>query len=336
MPKGRSLMSGIEMAVEEINSGGGINGRRLKLIHGDDRNSVDVGREVAQRFVDDEDMIAVIGHVDSFISLPCSIMYEYHGLLMISPQSTAPKLTQQGFRRVFRTIPTDALFGAELARFAAKRKLQRVMIYHAQNAYGIGLANAFERQCEALGLVVPDRLAYDSWSDPRLFHRDLAYWKENFSFDGIMVAGSYPLAALFIKEARALGIDAAVLTGDTLDTPEFAVLAGPAAEGAFVGSAFLPDDPRPETRRFTARYAAVYGEPPAAAAALGYDTVMALVRGIRAAGSSVPDEIAQALRESAPWVGVTGSFKFDDRGDLAGREIAVKTVLNGKLLPVRE
>jgi len=334
--KGKALWAGMELAQEEINAAGGIGGRRLRFVKGDDGNSVDVGREVAQGFVDDPDMTAVIGHIDSYVSLPNSIMYEYYGMLMICPLSTAPKLTRQGFRRVFRTIPDDAVFGTQLARFAGKRGLRRVMIYQVQNAYGTGLANAFERECEALGIAVPDRLSYDSASDAAVFRRDLALWRENFAFDGILVAGSIPHAPLFIKEARALGIRAAILTGEGLDTPEFVNLAGEAAEGTFVGSAFLPDDPRPETRAFVDAYRRKHGTVPDAKAAQGYDTVRLLARGIEEAGSTVPDRVAGALRGMTGWTGATGNYRFDDRGDLADRDILIKVVRGGELVLFRE
>jgi branched-chain amino acid transport system substrate-binding protein len=334
--KGEALWSGIELAIEELNSAGGIAGRKLTVVKADDRGSVDVGRKAAQSFVDNPDMVVVIGHIDSYISLPNSIMYQYYGMLMISPLSTAPKLTRQGFHRVFRTIPTDELFGIQLARFAASRNLTRVMIYHVQNSYGTGLANAFERECEVLGIEVPDRLAYDTASDAMIYRRDLTFWMDNFTFDGIFIAGSVPQAPLFIKEARGIGIQVHIMGGEGLDTPELVSLAGEAADGTFVGSVFLPEDNRPETQAFVAAFVDKYNAVPGARAAQGYDTVRILAAAIERAGSTVPDEIADALRNMSDSIGVTGSYRFDEYGDLVGRNIFIKEVRDGKLVQFLE
>jgi branched-chain amino acid transport system substrate-binding protein len=334
--KGKALWAGMELALEEINAAGGIHGRALKAVKGDDESSVDVGREVARSFADNPDMDAVVGHMDSSLSLANSIMYEYYGMLMITPLSTAPELTRQGFRRVFRTIPDNALFGAGLARFANSRSLKRVMIYQVRNAYGADLANGFEKECEALGIAVPGRLAYDSESGAGIFRRDLTYWMENYVFDAILAAGSIPDAPLFIKEARGLGIQVPIITGEGLDTPELVNLAGKAAEGTFVGSAFLPDSPRQETREFVAAFFQKYGMTPDAEAAQGYDTIRILAKAIEKAGSTIPDKVAEALRGTTGWTGVTGIYRFDIYGNLAGRDIQMKVVRDGELVLFKE
>lgn len=328
---GKTMWEGMELAIEEINARGGIGGRTLKVIKGDDQSSVDVGRMVAQSFVDNPDMVAVIGHLDSFVSLPNSIMYEYHGMLMLSPRSTAPRLTKQGFQRVFRTVSNDDLYGAVLARFAAGHNLKKIMIYQAKNEYGTGLANAFEKECEALEIEVPDRIAYDSGSDAATFRRDLQYWMANFSFDGIFAAGSIPQLPSFIAEARGLGIRVPIMAGEGLDTPEFVNLAGKAAEGTFIASEFMPEDPRTETRKFVSAFHRKFGRVPDTNAAKGYDTVHVLAAAIEEAGSTIPDRIAEALRKKVDWIGAAGSYRFDADGDLVGRNILIKVVRDGKL-----
>ncbi|HCM26326.1 MAG: hypothetical protein A2Z99_07785 [Treponema sp. GWB1_62_6] len=334
-PDGEAAWRGLKIALDEINSNGGIGGRKLRIAKLDDEGSVDGGRTAAQAFADDPDMVAVIGHFDSHISVPNSIVYEYNGMLMLSPFSTAPKLTRQGFRRIFRMVPDDTAFGSRLARFAVSRGLERVMIYQVQNEYGTGLANAFERECEVLGISVPDRLSYDSRSDERIFRRDLSFWKENFEFDGMLVAGSVPQAALFVREARGLGIRASILAGDGLDTPEFASLAGESAEGVFVGSVSSPDDERPEAAEFAAGYSRKYGAPPDTNAARLYDAVRLLASAIKESGSAVPDRIAGSLRSMAAWTGAAGDYRFGADGNLSDRDILIKVVRGGKLVPFR-
>src|SRR5690606_24523605 len=109
---------GINMAVEEINAAGGVLGRPLLTIKQDDRSDVTQGRLIAQQFADNLDLVAVIGHSDSFVSLPASATYQFAGLLMLSPGSTNPALTMQGFDLVFRNVPTDDDIGRQLATYA--------------------------------------------------------------------------------------------------------------------------------------------------------------------------------------------------------------------------
>ena len=326
------LWEGMALALEQVNSVGGIRGRAARIVKGDDEGSVTVGQQVAQGFVDNPDMVAVIGHMDSYVSIPTSIIYEYHGMLMISPYSTNPKLTRQGFRRVFRTIPDDGVFGTQLARFAHRQGYEAVLVYYIRDDYGTGLANAFEKECELLGIAVEDRLAYDSFSGRRVFRKDLMYWEDHFNFDAIFVAGAVPQAAVLIRQARALGIEVPMFGGDGLDTPELIAGAGGAAKGTFVGSTFRADDPRPEARAFQAAFLEEYGKPPDAEAAQGYDTVMVLAQAMREADSTAPDDVAAALRTMPPWSGVTGEYAFDDKGDLLDREILIKVVRDGRLV----
>jgi branched-chain amino acid transport system substrate-binding protein len=324
------LWPGLEMAVLEINKGGGVDGRKIVVVRGDDDSDVSEGLKVAYRCAEDSNMTAVIGHSNSYVSIPASIVYQYHGLLMMSPLSTSAKLTRQGFGLIFRNIPDDGAFGVELADFCAFKGFERVAIYHAGNEYGQGLANAFEQQCEEKDIGIVDRLAYDTFSGPGDFRRDLANWKELYKFDAIFLAGLVPQAAEFVREARALGIDAPILGGDGLDHPMFLEIAGEAAEGVFAASNFNLHDPHPAMQKFAADFRTAYGGPPDIAAAQGYEALKILALAMDRADSTVPDDVARALIEKGPWPGLSGDFQFDENGDPTGKPIFIKVVRNGR------
>ena len=325
------LWRGIEMAVSEINAEGGIGGRKIKIVREDDESDVSKAQRIAQRLAEDTSVVAVLGHVESYVSNAVSVLYEHYGLLMITPLSTSPRLTQRGFDLVFRAIPDDEVFGTELADFCLREGLHKTIIYHIQNDYGVGLANAFEMRCEEIGLEVLDRRAYDLFSGPSSFDGDLEYWKENFAFDCIFIAGTVPQAAQFVKEARRLGIDATILGGDGLDMPELMTIAGEDAEGVFVGSTFHPDCPTQKAREFVRKFRERYGGEPSASAAQGYDCAGLFAHAVATAGSTVPSDMARALRTGDDWEGVTGTFDFDDCGDLKRDSICLKVVREGKL-----
>jgi len=325
-----NLWEGIEMAVEEVNRNGGVLGRRLKIIKEDDEGSVTKGQKIAQRFADNMDMVAVVGHYNSYISIPCSIIYEYNGLLMISPYSSDPKLTNQGFKRVFRNTINDEMFGKELAKLCQQQQYKNILIYHANNEYGIEFANAFERHCEELAINIKDRMSYDSFSRARDFQKDLDYWNDMYKFDAIFLAGTLPSAAVFVREAKSLGIDVPVVSGSGLDSKEFLEIAGVASEGTFIGVVFNPADPREKVRTFVEKFKGKYATLPDDESARGYDTIMVLAQAMETAESTVPDDVGKALRTMDKWDGILKKSSFDQKGDIMDAEITIKVVRNGR------
>ena len=153
---------GMELALREVNAAGGILGRTVRIKKGDDRESVVEGRLVAKRFVEDPEVMAVIGHLNSHVTLPASTMYDAGGVLMLTPASTSPEITSQGLRRVFRSVNNDAAVGDHMARFAQLEGYEQVAIVYVRNAYGLGLANAFEISATDADISVVGRTAYDA------------------------------------------------------------------------------------------------------------------------------------------------------------------------------
>jgi len=244
------LSEGIEMATEEVNEGGGVLGKKLTVIRKDDGNSRDKGQLVAQEFADDPDVAVVIGHSQSFISEPASIIYQYHGLLMISPLSSSTRLTERGFSRVLRTIPDDGQMGEALARYCRDHRLRQVIIYNVLNAYGEDLANAFELEASQYGIVVLDRSSYDAYTKPAQHREVLSHWQDNFTFDAIILAGNLPQGAEFVREAGSLGLQVPIVAGEALDNPALVKIAGPAADRVLTVSTFHPQGPAVELQKF--------------------------------------------------------------------------------------
>jgi branched-chain amino acid transport system substrate-binding protein len=321
---------GLELAADEINAGGGILGRRLRLDRFDDKESVDEGRLVAQRISARPGPVAVIGHLQSYVSVPAAAIYDLSGLVMIVPAATDPELTSRGYRRVFRVALTDPDIGRQLADFAARRGLRRVAICYIRNDYGRGLANAFEERAGEAGLSIAARQSYDPGerTSERSFEPTLREWSQ-LELDAIFLAGEVPSAGFFVAKARALGMRVPILGGDALSAPGLIGTAGAAAEGMFVASFFHPDEPRPEVRRFTAAFQARYGARPDAGAALGYDAVQLLARAMKEAGSTGPEEVAQSLHRLEAHRGVTGAVSFDAKGDPVGKRLLIMAVRNG-------
>jgi branched-chain amino acid transport system substrate-binding protein len=186
----------------QINDNGGVNGHKIRLIEKDDQASVADGMTIAQSFAENKEMAAVIGHRNSFVSIPASRIYQEAGLVMISPASTSPDLTKNGYKNVFRSIPSDDQIAAQLASYAVKQGHQRMVIFYAEDSYGTGLANSFEDHANKNGITIVDRISYYGGL------KDLNRLKEKWlalDFDGVFVADSLPEGAEFIADAGRAG-----------------------------------------------------------------------------------------------------------------------------------
>jgi branched-chain amino acid transport system substrate-binding protein len=328
---------GLEMAVGEVNGERGAGGRPLEIVRFDDRESVDEGRLIAERIAADPGIVAVIGHLHSYISVPAAAIYERGGLVMVSPTATDVELTSRGYRSVFRVPLTDAEVGRQMAEIAARRGYQRLAVYYVRNGYGRGLANAFEERATRSGLAVVTRQSYDpgSAASGAVFEQTLEDWKD-LEMDAIFVAGEVPSAARFVALARKLGIRTPILGGDAMGARSLLTEAGPAAEGMVVASFFHPDEPRPEVRAFVAAFRSRYGGDPDVGSALAYDSVRLLANAVRSGASAAPAAIATELRQGHGGSGVTGPFTFDEQGNRVGQRVVSMVVNHGRFEFLRE
>lgn len=322
------LWQGIELAVGELNAAGGINGRQIQIIKKDDDASVTKGMAIAQEFAENPEVVAVIGHRNSYVTLPAASIYEKAGLVMLTPASTAPELTQQGYQYIFRSIPSDAEIARQLAVYGADRGFKRIAIYYVDDSYGRGLANAFEDSAVESGINVVDRISY--YGDLKGLD-DLRRKWEALGYNAIFVADSAKGGAQFIVDARQAGIPVPFLAGNTMDSPAFYTLAGSAAEGTVVGTVFNPQASRPEVQKFSQAFKAKYQKDPTQYAAQGYDAVKLLAIAVQKAGSSESAKIAEALRGLKNLPGVAGLHTIDQNGDEKGELVVKKIVRNGKV-----
>ena len=323
---------GLDLAVQEVNETGGIVGRKIRLIRPDDRQSVNEGRLVAQRLAEDPQVMAVIGHLQSYVTVPAAAIYDLAGLTLVSPASTSAELTSRNYARVFRATLTDRAIGRQMADYAIEQDYRRAAVYYVRNDYGRALANAFEEryQQDNVDVEIVARHSYDANQElsPRSLEPVLKSWA-NLVPDAIFLAGEVPLAGRIIAAIRAAGIDAPVLGPDAMSTPALIAEGGEAVEGTVVASFFHPDKPRKEVSQFVERFRARYDVGPDVTSALAYDALLLLAQAMRAARTPAPAEVSQALRRTE-WQGVTGNFRFNEWGELLDRRIVRLAVRGGE------
>ncbi|RYD06060.1 hypothetical protein N752_05905 [Desulforamulus aquiferis] len=324
---------GVELAIHEINENGGVKGQKIKVVEKDDEGSVNQGMAIAQSFVNDCKTIAVIGHRESFISIPASRIYESGGIVMLSPASTAPQLTNNENKYIFRNIPSDDEIAKQLATYASQKGYKKTVIYYADNSYGLGLANAFEDHAKRLGISTVDRISI--YSNLRELERLHKKWQA-LDFDSVFIAQPAKEGAEFIADTAKVGIAVAYIGGNAMDSPLLCSVGGKAAEGMVIGTIFNPQDSRQVVKDFVNKFNQNYNTIPSAYSAQGYDAVKLLVAAIEQAESTEPLVIAEKLRTIKDWPGVSGYHTFNEYGDDIGNLVIMKVVRNGVLEVVDE
>lgn len=333
-PNGRSMRLAAVMAAEEVNARGGVRGRRVELRFADDEANPSKAPLVAQQLRDDPRVVAVIGHVNSAATLAAAPVYNdpRNGVVAISPASSSPLITTAG-PWTFRVCPTDLQHGPVLARWAADRLgRRRALVLYSNDNYGRGVMQSFGAAFRERGgrIVSADPyltalLQSDSDLDPFLRRAQLR------GFDVLLVAGQADGGIRIIREARRLGFAGPILGGDGLTN----VKDDPAAEGVYISSAFLPDRPDPRARAFVEAYRRRWGESPDHRGAMTYDAFYLLMRAIEEVGPdrrAIRDYLAEVGRRRPPFVGVSGTIRFDENGDVVGKEVLIGIVRRGELV----
>lgn len=320
--------NGVMMAVDEINTNGGINGRTMKVWFEDDKGTFHDGMKLAQEFVLEEEMTAVIGHWNTYITLPAAAVYDEAGFIMLSPIVSNTELTKKGYQHVFQNTISDHEMGRQMAVYAAEKGYRRIAIFYAENDYGNGLAKAFERHFADMGGQVVDRRT--EFIGVREFNQAFEKWKA-MDYDAVFVADSMPHAKEFITILRAKDDSVAILSGDGLDMADLPSMLGEAAEGILIGTMYHPENTAHKQVDFIKAYTKKYNTEPDVWAAQGYDSIDLLAYAIRHAPVPEPSEIAKVLHNNRDWTGVMGKAEFNANGEMTGRKVYIKTVRNGKM-----
>jgi branched-chain amino acid transport system substrate-binding protein len=326
---GKDDENGARLAVDEATAKGiKIGGKKVKfeLMSEDDQADPKMGPTVAQKMVDAK-VIGVAGHLNSGVTIPASAVYNQAGIPMISGSATNPKLTEQGFKNIFRVVGRDDQQGPAIAQYLANMKVKKVAIADDATAYGEGLANEVEKTLKGAGVqVVAREKATDKTTDFKAILTKMKGKAPDAIFYGGMDATGGPM----IKQARELGIKSVFTFGDGACTDEMSKLAGAAAEGLICSQAGLPASAASEA--FNNAFKAKYGEVKQYAP-FYYDAVGIIIAAAQKADSTDPAKLVDEIHKIS-YDGATGKIEFDEKGDRKNAEITIFTLKDGKVTPV--
>ena len=327
---GLDTFNGVKLAIEQANQKGEvIPGYRLEAYPLDDQHNPGQAVTVARKFVSDPDVVAVVGHFNSSCTKPASAIYHEARMVQITPASTNPEISKQGFDTFFRIVATDDIQGPKGAHFASSHLgIKAVFIIDDKTTYGKGLADEFHQRAAALGMTL---LGHEGITQGDKDFTPLLIKVKSLNPELIYFGGIYPEAALLIKQARGLNINAIFMGGDGIASSTFIELATPQmAEGTY--ATMVGGDMRAlhSAQEFIQDYENAYG-PMGQWSAYGYDAANIVIEAIRKAGSKERQTILQAIRQIKDFQGVTGVTNFDEKGDNLNQFIGVFKVEQGKL-----
>ena len=325
---GEQMKRGAEKAVYDINAKGGVMGKNLALSIGDDQCDPKQAVAVANVFVS-KGIVFVAGHFCSGSSIPASSVYHDEGILQMTPASTNPKLTDdaagKGWDTVFRTCGRDDQQGSYAGAWIAEHfKGKNIAIIDDKSTYGKGLADLTRA---ALNKAGTKEVLNDEITAGEKDYSALVSKLKAANVDVIYFGGYHPEAALIVKQSREQGFGAQLLSGDSLNTQEFATLAGDAANGVMFTNAAEARN-LPSAKDVVAEFRKDGFEPEGYTLST-YAAIQVYAQAVAEAKTTDGEKVAATLR-SHPWNTVIGKVAFDNKGDLTAATYVWYVFKDGK------
>jgi branched-chain amino acid transport system substrate-binding protein len=326
---GQDLVNGVQLAVTELNKQGfKVNGKlvTLEMVVVDDKSNPEEGKKVAQTLVD-AGVVAVIGHLNSGVSIPAAPIYAEKGIAQLAISSN-PKFTELGHVTALRIVANDSLQARAVGSFAASQiDGTKFAVVDDGTPYGKGLAEAAAEQLKGKKTIVV-RQSFDDKT------KDFAALADKLKAESVQVIVStlndFQVVALidnltkieYNKQITILGTDMVKTTDMIKQTGNVG--------GFYATSIVLEASEFAGGAAFLSAYQTAFKIPPAYGGHYTYDATYALAKAIQRAGSADPAKITEVLRKSDSFAPVTGSLKWNDKGEQRYGVVSVYKVTNGK------
>lgn len=315
---------GIDMAVQEINAAGGINGKKINMINYDNKSENDETLAVVNRLVSQDNVLAIIGETTSGKSKIGAQIAQTNKVVMLTPSATNPDVTKVG-NYIFRACFIDPFQGLVMAKFMTENlKFKKAAILRdVKSDYSVGLSDVFATEFKKMGGEIVLDVSYQEGDID--FKSQLTSIKAK-NPDAIFVPGYYNEVALLAKQLKELGMKQVLLGGDGWSSPKLYEIAKDAMNGHYFSNHYTTESSDPKTVEFVKNYKAKYKEDPDVMAALGYDAVYLLAEAIKNAQVVNRETIREELSKIKNFSGVTGKMSMDENRNAVKSAVVVKTV----------
>jgi branched-chain amino acid transport system substrate-binding protein len=306
---GISAANAINLATEETNRNGGIDGKQVELEIEDDHSNTQEVQGIVDHLIREHRVHALIAEPVSTRAMVGAIVAQLNRTVMISSASVKPELTMQG-DYIFRACFISSTEGEAIAKFAADRlKAKKVaIILDEKNDYAVVLAGFFAESFKKLGGEIVSQQKYEANAT------DLSSQMEAIKTAGpdvVFAPGFYTTAPLVAREVKKSGIKATLIGSDGWDSPNLMSGGSEPFEGVYFANHFWVGNEDPLVKKFVADYRAKYGVDPDAGAATAYDATRMLIDAFRRAKSTDSAAVRNALAQTKDFPGVTGKITLD-------------------------
>ena len=328
---GEQMKRGAETAAAAINEAGGVNGRKIKIVIEDDACDPKQAVAIANLIVGQQ-IKFVDGHACSGSSIPAADVYADNNVLMMSPASSNPVMTEKGHPTIMRLYGRDDAQGAFIAPWIAKEyKGKTIAILHDKSAYGKGLATVVKDKLNALGVK---EVLFEGINPGEKDYTAIVTKLKNAGAQFVYFGGYHTEAGLMLRQAADQGYKLHLMTGDSIATSEFWQISGPAGEGTLFT---FPTDPRrsPSAAAALDEFKA-QGFNPEGFTLFSYAVIQAIADGIKRAGADDPKAVAKALEDGKPIETVMGPVRFDSKGDIKDPRYDINLWHEGKYAPIAQ
>lgn len=304
---GTEARNAIELAVEEINAAGGVNGQNFELISEDDEGNPEKSVSAYKKLVTKDGVKLIVGSLTSGCTLAITPLAQAQKVVLVAPAATNPAITDAG-NFIFRACYTDPFQGTVGAKFAAENlgTKRAAVLYDVGNDYSVGLRDNFVKKFTEEGREVVADESYTTGDKD--FNAQLTKIK-NANPDIVYLPDYYGTVALISKQLRAQGITTPTVGPDGWDG--LAEGAGDELLNGYYSNHYASDSSDEKVQKFAAAYKAKFGTAPTSFAALAYDSVYMIKDAVAAAGSADPEAVRDAL-EKTNGDYVTGHMTFDE------------------------
>ena len=323
---GQGQRKAVQMAVDEINAKKLAGDWKLEVFFEDDEGNPTKSASATNKLIQQSQVNVLIGAIHSSATLADMVVTARAGLPQLTAGSTGTSITEQGNKWIFRTAVNDGFQANALMKYAKEvLKIKKVATFTAADDYGQSGAKLLEAAAQREGLQLVAKPTYNNGDKD--FKPQLLTIKDGGA-EGIFMWGLYQDAALIGKQARQLGINAQLFGASGMAAQKLIELGGDAVQGLILTQTFLPDSPDAKVNEFVSKYKEKYKENPIPHAAQAYDTVYILADAVKKANGVKPDALRDAIAKTSGLKLVTGSPKFNDKGDDIGKNLLV-TVIKG-------
>lgn len=305
---GVECKNGVDLAIEEINAAGGINGKPVVLVSEDDEGNPDKTVNAFKKLSTKDGVKVVIGSLTSGCTQAITTLSQASKVVQIAPAATAPAITDAG-DFIFRACFIDPFQGTVGGKFAAETlgKKRAAILYDIGNDYSVGLADNFKIAFTKAGGSIVSEESYAT--NDKDFNAQLTKIK-NANPDVVYLPDYYGTVALIAKQLRAQGINVPMVGADGWDG--LTSNAGDEVLGGYYSNHYAVDSTEPAVKKFVESFRAKYNKDPNSFAALGYDCVYLIRDAIVAAGAEDSIAVRDALAKTDGDY-VTGHLTFDEK-----------------------